>query len=59
MAAAGTLPRDIDVSDPDAVDWERITDVLLTMAEFERLACVGELPRDGVWCREDARRLVH
>ena len=59
MAAAGTLPGDIDVSDPDAVDWQRITDVLLTMAEFERLALAGELPRDGEWCREDLMRLVH
>jgi len=59
MAAAGTLPRDIDISDPGAIDWERIVEVLLTMAEFERLALVGALPRDGVWSREDLRRLVH
>lgn len=40
-------PRDIDVSDPDAVDWQRIADVLVTMAEFERLARAGELPDEG------------
>jgi len=47
MAAAGTLPGDIDVSDLDAVDWERITDVLVTMAEFERRALTGELSDAG------------
>jgi hypothetical protein len=40
MAAAGTLPPDIDVSDPGAGDWERITDVILTTAEFERWALI-------------------
>jgi len=44
MAAAGTLPSDIDISDPGAIDWKRITDVLLAMAEFERQALMGELP---------------
>ena len=47
MAAAGTLPSDIDMSDPGAIDWQRITDVLLTMAEFERWALQGELPDAG------------
>jgi hypothetical protein len=41
MAAAGKRPEDIDVSDPDAIDWQRIADVLLTMAEFERWALSG------------------
>jgi hypothetical protein len=58
MAAAGTLPSDIDISDPGAIDWERIADVLLTMAEFERCALLGKLPKDGLWCRDATGGLV-
>jgi hypothetical protein len=58
MAAAGKLPEDIDVSDPDAIDWERIADVLLTMAEFERCGLMGKLPKTGVWCRDATGRLA-
>jgi len=47
MAAAGALPGDIDVSDLGAIDWQRIADVLLTMAEFDRWAPQGELPNAG------------
>jgi hypothetical protein len=47
MAAAGNLPGDIDVSDPGAIDWQRIADVLLTMAEFEQRVLMGELPDAG------------
>jgi hypothetical protein len=58
MAAAGTLPRDIDISDPSTIDWERIADVLLTMAELERCALLGKLPKDGLWCRDATGGLV-
>jgi hypothetical protein len=57
-AAAGTLPSDIDISDPGAIDWQRITDVLLTTAAFERCALLGKLPEAGLWCRDATGRLA-
>ena len=58
LAAAGKLPQDIDISDPDAVDWERITDVLLTMAAFEQRVLQDGLPKDGLWCRDETGQFV-
>jgi hypothetical protein len=59
LAAAGKLPEDIDISDPDTVDWERITDVLLAMVAFEPLlARLSELPEDGLWCRDETGQFV-
>jgi hypothetical protein len=58
MAAAGTLPHDIDIRDPTVVDWERITYVLLGMAAFEERLRQEGLPHDGLWCRDDDGRLV-
>jgi hypothetical protein len=58
MAAAGTLPSDIDISEPAGIDWQQITDVLLTMAEFERCALLGKLPEAGLWCRDATGRLA-
>ena len=59
LATAGKLPHDIDISDPDTVDWERITDVLLAMVAFEPLlARLSELPEGGFWCRDETGQFV-
>ena len=58
LATAGRLPHDIDISDPDAVDWERITDVLLAMEAFERWLRRGCLPKNVIWCRDETGQLV-
>ena len=58
MAAAGTLPSDIELSEPAGIDWQQITDVLLTMAAFERCALLGKLPEAGLWCRDATGRLA-
>ena len=70
LATAGKLPHDIDISDPDSVDWERITDVLLAMEAFEQRMFRDGLPKYGLWCRDETgqfaevavpteKRLVH
>ena len=59
LATAGRLPHDIDISDPDSVDWERITDVLLAMEAFQEwVVRLSELPEDGLWCRDETGQFV-
>ena len=58
LATAGKLPHDIDISDPDSVDWERITDVLLAMEAFEQWLLRGCLPKDILWCRDETGQFV-
>ena len=59
LAAAGKLPQDIDISDPNAVDWERIADVLLAMEAFQEwVVRLSELPEDGLWCRDETGQFV-
>ena len=58
LATAGKLPHDIDISDPDSVDWERITDVLLAMEAFEQRMFRDGLPKDGLWCRDETEQFV-
>ena len=59
LASVGKLPHDIDISDPDAVDWERITDVLVAMEAFERwVTRLSELPADGLWGRDETGQFV-
>ena len=58
LATAGKLPHDIDISDPDSVDWERITDVLLAMEAFERWLRRGGVPKNVIWCRDETGQLV-
>ena len=58
LATAGKLPQDIDISDPDSVDSERITDVLLAMEAFEQRMFRDGLPKDGLWCRDETGQFV-
>ena len=59
LATTGKLPQDIDISDPETVDWERIADVLLAMEAFEQwVVRLSELPEDGLWCRDETGQFV-